>query len=143
MTELATARRLGWIPPLLLLLVAAFQIYLVHTANLTPWKGGGFGMFSTTDGNTNRSLRILVTGPQRSEYLILKGNLEDLGARAQMFPGNIQLEKLATGIVKDQRRKNLSIDTVRIEVWGVDFRKSDLYPTPRLIRDYTYSEKRQ
>ena len=141
MTEISTARRLGWIPPILLLIVAAFQIYLVRTAHLTPWKGGGFGMFSTTDGNANRSLRILVTGPQRSEYLVLKGNLEDLGARAQMFPGNVQLEKLAKGIIKDQRQKDLPIETVHIEVWGIDFRKGDLYPTSRLIRNYQYSEK--
>jgi hypothetical protein len=142
MTDISIARRLGWIAPLLLLIVAAFQICLVRTANLTPWKGGGFGMFSTNDGNANRSLRILVTGPQRSEYLILKGNLEDLGARAQMFPGSIQLEKLAKAIIKDQQLKNLPIDTVHIEVWGIDFRKSDLYPTSRLIRSYEYSEKR-
>jgi hypothetical protein len=98
-------------------------------------------MFSTTDGNANRSLRILVSGPQRSEYLILRGDLEVLGARVQMFPGNSQLERLAREIVKDQRQKDLPIDTVHIEVWGIGFRKGDLYPTGRMIRNYEYPEK--
>ena len=35
--------------PCLLVLVALNQIRLAHTSWLSPWKGGGFGMFSSTD----------------------------------------------------------------------------------------------
>ena len=39
----------SWLPVALLLVVAGVQVALVKTEGLSPWKGGGFGMFSTTD----------------------------------------------------------------------------------------------
>lgn len=135
------AKRLAIIPPLLLLLVAGIQIYLAKTANLTPWKGGGFGMFSTNDGNANRFLRIVVSGPQRSEELLLQGNLEDLAARVQMFPGDNQLTELAKGILQDQHKKKLPADTIYIEVFRTEFKKDTLQANTERIREYTYTEK--
>ena len=132
------ARRVALIPVLLLLVVASIQIYLAHNLYLTPWKGGGFGMFSTTDGNANRSLRIYVTGPNRSEGLLLKGSLEDLAARAQAFPGDHQLETLAKAIYRDQQRKQLPIDKVHIEVLRTVYEKPDLQASLQVIRKYSY-----
>ncbi|MGV2830120.1 hypothetical protein [Myxosarcina sp. GI1(2024)] len=43
-----------WLPSLILIGVALTQIYLARTASLTPWKGGGFGMFSAIDSPTMR-----------------------------------------------------------------------------------------
>jgi len=43
-----------WLPCLILIGVATLQIYLAHTANLTPWKGGGFGMFAAIDSPSMR-----------------------------------------------------------------------------------------
>lgn len=44
------ARRVEyWLPAALLLTVAATQATLAHAAGLSPWKGGGFGMFASTD----------------------------------------------------------------------------------------------
>lgn len=142
-TDQTKAKLLALIPPLLLLLVAGIQIYLAKTANLTPWKGGGFGMFSTNDGNANRYLRIVVSGPQRSEELILQGNLEDLAARVQMFPGDHQLSRLAKTILQDQHKKNLPADTIYIEVFRTEFNKITLLANAKRIRDYTYTEKSQ
>jgi hypothetical protein len=48
------------IAPVLLSAVALFQIYAARTAWLTPWKGGGFGMFSTVDSPGVRFLRIVL-----------------------------------------------------------------------------------
>ena len=49
-------------PALLLALVAVCQIVLAKTADLTPWKGGGFGMFATLDHNAHRRLEVVVAG---------------------------------------------------------------------------------
>jgi len=130
------AKILPYTPGVLLLFVACVQIYLAQTANLSPWKGGGFGMFSTTDGISNRSLRVYVNGPQRSEEILLEGKLQDLAARAQLFPGNLQLEKLAREIFRDQQSKKLPIDDVSIEVWRTEYAKNDLYPTRHLVRKF-------
>ena len=49
-----SARLRATIPPALLALVACVQIGLARFTPLTPWKGGGFGMFATADGASNR-----------------------------------------------------------------------------------------
>jgi hypothetical protein len=137
MKELVKAKYFAVIPTFLLIVVACVQIYLARNANLIPWKGGGFGMFSTTDGNANRYLRIYVSGPQRSEEILIKPSLEDLATRAQMYPGNSQLEKLAKAILKDQQKKHLPADSVRIEVWRIEYDQL-LKPTTKVIHEYTY-----
>src|SRR5262245_14001946 len=135
MKDLARAKYLAIIPISLLILVACLQIYLARTADLTPWKGGGFGMFSTTDGNANRYLRIYVSGPQRSEELQMKASWDDLATRAEMYPQNSQLEKLAKAILKDQQKKKLPVDLVRIEVWRIEYDQQQLKPTTTVIHE--------
>jgi hypothetical protein len=139
MNELTKAKYLALIPTFLLIVVACVQIYLARNADLTPWKGGGFGMFSTTDGNANRYLRVYVTAPQRSEEILIKPNLEDLATRAQMYPQNSQLENLAKAILKDQQQKHLPAQSVRIEVWRIEYDQPKLKPTTKVIHEYTYS----
>lgn len=48
------------IAPIILCIVVGFQMYLSIFDNLTPWKGGGFGMFSTIDTPGTRNLRAFV-----------------------------------------------------------------------------------
>lgn len=139
MNERAKAKYLAFIPAFFLIVVACVQIYLTHDADLTPWKGGGFGMFSTTDGNANRYLRVYVTGPQRSEEILIKQSLEDLATRAQMYPQNSQLEKLAKAILKDQQQKHLPVESIRIEVWRIQYDQLSLKPTTKVIHEFTYS----
>ena len=57
------------VPPLLLFVMAVIQIALARTADLTPWKGGGFGMFATLDHAAYRAVDIVVDAPDRSEAL--------------------------------------------------------------------------
>jgi hypothetical protein len=44
------------IPVIALITVASLQAYVAARGHLTPWKGGGFGMFSVTDGGSNRTV---------------------------------------------------------------------------------------
>ena len=74
---------LAFLPVTLLVIVALNQIHLAHTVHLSPWKGGGFGMFSSTDGGPNRHLRIFLRGlPSRHEVQVPQP-LEDLADRAE------------------------------------------------------------
>jgi hypothetical protein len=59
--SMACARWLA--APAVLIAIAIYQVYLVRTANLTPWKGGGFGMFSTDQNGANRTVRIYLVNP--------------------------------------------------------------------------------
>jgi hypothetical protein len=49
------------IPSALLCVVALHHAYRVSQEGLTPWKGGGFGMFSTVDSQAERFVRLSVT----------------------------------------------------------------------------------
>ena len=59
---------------------------LAKTAGLSPWKGGGFGMFSTTDDAGRRYVRVFVTAVERSEEIAIAPSLEDAARRAAVLP---------------------------------------------------------
>ena len=65
--------------------VASVQVVLTRTSGLSPWKGGGFGMFATTDGLAFRHVRLTVDAPGRSEQLIISPSLQETAARASLF----------------------------------------------------------
>lgn len=86
--------------PALLVLVAVRQIYLAQTEDLTFWKGGGFGMFSSVDPLRNRILRsYLIT--HSGEFLLSNyqaGEIEYLESRATSIPNEKNLTRLARSI---------------------------------------------
>jgi len=83
------------LPPLLLTVVALVQIVLARTADLTAWKGGGFGMFSTLDHGAYRGVDIVIDAPDRSESLEIPPSLEIAAARAAAFPVDWLMRDLA------------------------------------------------
>ncbi|HHP7231762.1 MAG TPA: hypothetical protein ACFCUY_13005 [Xenococcaceae cyanobacterium] len=57
-----------WLPASILIMVACGQIFLAQTANLSPWKGGGFGMFAAVDAPSMRV--IMATGLDQEGQLL-------------------------------------------------------------------------
>jgi hypothetical protein len=57
--------------PALLCIVAARQQYLVRTERLTPWKGGGFGMFATVESGSTRVVRASLERREGDRVLSL------------------------------------------------------------------------
>ena len=53
------------LPSIALVLLACVQVGLVFVADLSPWKGGGFGMFSTNDHGSFRSVRVFAEERRR------------------------------------------------------------------------------
>ena len=127
------------IPALLLAGVAFHQIYLAHTAQLSPWKGGGFGMFSSAEIGGLRTVRVFVTAPERSEELQIPESLADAALRAATLPTDRLLQKLARGFILRERKKDRPVSTIRFEVWRTEFDRVSLAPTSQKIRDYVYS----
>ena len=80
------------VPAAVLLLVACIQLTLTRTSGLSPWKGGGFGMFSTTDDAGRRSVRVFVTAPDRSEELTITIKTRN---NSFSFPGLLYLRHWA------------------------------------------------
>jgi len=126
------------LPTVVVLLVGALQIYLTSTTNLMPWKGGGFGMFPTINSSLHRYVRVFVSAPERSEEILLRGELRRLAARIQAFPAELLLKSLGREIAAEQHSRGLPVEAVHIEIWRIDFARSDLEPRSRNLRRFTY-----
>ena len=127
-----------WLPAILLIVVAIAQIVLSKTANLSPWKGGGFGMFATTDGTPFRRVRIFVEAAGRSEELEIAPSQEFPAARAQLFPSDRMLGGLAEAVVARERRYGRPVETVRVEIWRTEFSPVSLDATERPLRIFNW-----
>ena len=112
---------------------------LARRAGLSPWKGGGFGMFSTTDDAGRRRVRVFVTAPERSEEIAIAPSLEDAARRAAVLPADSELARLARSASSTrERRYRRPVETVRIETWRIDYAPDTLAATSRLIREFVY-----
>jgi hypothetical protein len=135
-------RRWATLPAAVLVVVASGQLLLAHTMGLSPWKGGGFGMFASLDARPFRYVRIFVEAPQRSEELAVPPSLEALATSAEILPGDRQLEQLAQGVVARERRRRRPVVDGRLEVWRVEFAPGSLTPSDRRVRAYTFHAAR-
>jgi hypothetical protein len=125
-------------PVLLLVIVGLVQVALAKGTALTPWKGGGFGMFSTLDHAGQRALRIVVTAPDRSEEIAITRSLADAADRATALPGRWQLTRLAEHVVARERRRQRPVSAVHIECWRTVHDTRTLRPTSRRICDVRF-----
>jgi hypothetical protein len=126
------------LPVGLLVAVSAAQVTLARTAGLSPWKGGGFGMFSTTDDAGRRRARVFVSAADRSEEVAIAPSLEDAARRAAALPTDAELSRLARRVVERETRYHRPVETVRIETWRVEYAPDTLAATSRRMRDFVY-----
>ena len=133
-------RERSWaaLPAVVLAVVATAQIVLTRVTMLSPWKGGGFGMFATLDGRPFRYVRMFVRAPERSEELAVPASLEELAASVEILPSDPQLERLARAVVAREHRRGRPADEVRLEVWRVEFAAGSLAPRDHLLRRYEF-----
>jgi hypothetical protein len=127
------------LPPLLLVVVAVVQIVLAQTGDLTPWKGGGFGMFATLDHGAYRNVDIVVAAPDRSEGLEIPESLETAVARAAAFPADWLMRALAEGVAAREKRHHRAVSRVTMTVWGTVFDPVTLRPSERPLRTFVYT----
>ena len=126
-----------WLPAFGLVSVAFLQITLALNADLSPWKGGGFGMFATTDGTAFRHIRIFVEAPGRSEELEIARSQEIPAARARLFPSESMLLALAKSVAERERRYGRPVKIVKLEVWRADV-DEHLEVADRQLRTFTW-----
>lgn len=91
---------LSFLAPGLLVLVACVQMALVRTHDLTAWKGGGFGMFSTFDAPTSRALRLVLL-TEEGEAVVAFPNLRVRKERLLNMPSTGVLTDLAAQAVRE------------------------------------------
>jgi hypothetical protein len=134
------ARLRSLVPVLLLVLVAAHQIRLARTGPLSPWKGGGFGMFSTSDSPASRRLRIVVHGEGGRREIEVPSRLVKLAAKAVTLPDPPRLRRLAAALVEEERREGRAVERVELDVWSREFSAVTLFCSERPLARYDYSQ---
>jgi hypothetical protein len=92
---------LRFLMPVVLVVVALGQQVLVTTAHLSPWKGAGFGMFSTVDDPRARQLYAEVQNHGEVTRLLLDPLIDmspragELITRARYLPTDRSLRAVA------------------------------------------------
>jgi hypothetical protein len=114
---------------------------LAGAVHLTPWKGGGFGMFSTLDHAPFRGVDVVVEAPERSEAIGIPPSLEEIAARAVNCPSDWLLRKLAVAVIERERRHERPVTRVRLTVWGTRYDRDTLAASERTIRSFLYEPR--
>lgn len=129
-----------FVPSGLLCLVAVLQLYQSRAEGLTPWNGGGFGMFSTNDDGLARSLRIRISGSQGQRDLSvppspLPPSLSNEATLAVAVPSGDHLRALALGIAHVQEAEGFPASRVQVAVRRLDYDPQTLTPRLEVIRE--------
>lgn len=105
------------LPVLLLSLVAVHQIRLARSSDLTAWKGGGFGMFSTLDRPRARQVRVHLVGAGRDIPFSVPARFNDLQESVKTRPTERKMRRLGREIAENIKQRLPELETVRVEVW--------------------------
>jgi hypothetical protein len=114
--------------------VALHQLWLVTRFDLSAWCGGGFGMFSTTDGWGTRHLHAYALGPAFRTGLEPPPALEHDVEQALALPTEGRLRRLALALAAHAPHDLEAPDTVRIEVFARRYDPETLAPSGVLLR---------
>lgn len=123
-----------WLPVVLLIIVAANQLRLVWTESLSPWSGGGFGMFSSTDSPSNRHLHAFVQNDAIRREVAIPRDLQEAVRRATTLPTRSRLGALAAQLAGLESAGSIRWDEIVLQVWAVDYATPGLQPKGRLVR---------
>ena len=123
-----------WLPALLLVAVGANQLRLTRVENLSPWSGGGFGMFSTTDAPGNRHLHAFVQNEGIRREIAVTTDLQRQVRRATTLPTRTRLRALADVLMLREYGNRVAWDEIEIQVWAVEYDPATLAPGGDLVR---------
>ena len=127
------------LPIALLIVVALVQIVLARSEALSPWSGGGFGMFSTLDHGSQRHLHAFVLRPGMRREVVLPSSLAEEVARALALPTEARLEDIARVLALTPTPDHGPVSAVQTQVWHTHFDPETLTPSSRILRELVVS----
>lgn len=98
--------------------MALHQLWLVERFDLSAWCGGGFGMFSTTDGWGTRHLHAVALSPNFRTTLEIPPELEEDASRALALPTEERLRAFARALAERAPRDLEAPEAIRIDVFA-------------------------
>ena len=133
---------LCYLPIILLIFVALNQIRLAKTSSLSPWWGGGFGMFSSTDSRGTRHIHAYAIRPGIRRELEIPSYLAQLERKVLTFPSESNLEKLAVELADVPTPDEGPLEAIEIQIWATYFDRDTLEPYSILFRHINVKFKR-
>jgi hypothetical protein len=124
------------LPIALFIIVALTQIALAHRAALSPWSGGGFGMFSTLDHGSRRHFHAFILRPGLRREVVPPPALADEIRRALTLPTDARLGALAGALAKTPTPDHGPATGVQIQVWHTRFDSETLTPIGHVLREF-------
>jgi hypothetical protein len=122
------------LPAVLLVAVACSQLWLAHAEGLSPWLGGGFGMFSTTDTWSRRHLHAWALSPGVRREVEIPPEVARLVRRVLALPTPTHLRALARALAEIAEGEAGRPETVEVQVWAPRFDPETLAPSSVLLR---------
>ena len=104
-------------PALILCLVATVQIALAQLGDLSPWLGGGFGMFAAIDSRSERHLAAVIETPGLRRPVRIPQELEDLALRTRVFPTEARLRNFADRLLSYEEERLGMSGRMTLELW--------------------------
>ena len=135
MSQIQSHGRISWyLPSVLLVGVACTQLWVAHVTNLSPWAGGGFGMFSTTDVRGHRHLHAFALRPGLRRELEIPSSLHHDVQRILAFPSEGALRTLALALADLPTPDAGPLAAIEIQVWATHFAPDTLQPSGVLLQ---------
>ena len=133
---------LCYLPIILLIFVALNQIRLAKASSLSPWWGGGFGMFSSTDSRGTRHIHAYAIWPGIRRELEIPPHSAQLERKVLTFPSEANLRKLAVELADLPTADEAPIEAIEIQIWATYFDSETLEPSSVLYRHIDVKFKR-
>ena len=137
MRETSKARLLvvlGRLPVVLLVVVGLNQLRLARTDHLSPWSGGGFGMFASDDSPGSRHLHVFLDSPGVRREVVFPRSYDTMLRKALVLPSSSRLQQVAADALNQHADSFIGWEEVVVEVWRNDYEPQTLQPLARLIR---------
>ena len=148
-------RTYKYLPSIILILVAVVQLTLSYQFNLSPWKGGGFGMFSSVYRPESRYIKVyLETENKRIPAELPDTIISSLIYKTMSFPIKRNLELIAEKLLdldwyyrnpteKSARRYSVLSSIYKTEDKSISKEKDDeiLYATSSIPNNNAEIEK--
>ena len=122
------------LPVVLLFVVGVHQIWLSHASPLSPWLGGGFGMFSATDALSNRHLHAYLVGPEFRREIFAPESLWPIEDKILGLPTKSRLRRFAAELLAVTDLGDHRVETLELHVWTTTFDTKDLQPSGKLLQ---------
>ena len=130
-----------YLPVVLLLLISTAQIYFAKAKDLSPWKGGGFGMFSTIDTPDSRAVVAYWIGAGGKRIEVDRSLYKAVELPFRSFPGprgfRSVVEKIKSEFPRHYPKEARDPGVLHVEFWRFSLDGKDRLLRKALVLSYS------